>query len=188
MKKKMMVMMVAMFLVLSGAGLLAAAAKDKGKKDKPARYPSRTEKTETLLKGKKRLNIFAELMCKGTRMHGDSTLLTGMNFGLTFNNKFSIGLAGYGKADSPAGLPGYGGFTLGYTFAHKKLLHLRVVALFGSGDGYNGLFYVFEPEVRLELSVSKVVMLGLGVSKVFTDNKWDGFRGFCLTGGIRFGR
>ena len=107
---------------------------------------------------------------------------------MTFNNTFSVGAAGYGKANMTPGLPGYGGVTLGYAIAPHRLVHLKFGALFGAGSGCGGVFFICEPELRLELNLTRAVRIGCGVSRPFTDKKWNGLKNLSLVFGIRFGQ
>jgi len=105
---------------------------------------------ETVLRGKRRITLFAELGSKTTSIDGETSFFMGINFGLTFNNVFSVGFAGYGKANFIPGLPGYGGVTFAYVFHPERKVHFRITALAGSGTARNGtIFYFFEPGVEM---------------------------------------
>jgi hypothetical protein len=147
---------------------------------------------ETILRGKSRITLFAELNTKVTSIHDEASVIMGANFGLTINNVFSVGVGGYGKAnfagDGP-GLPGYGGAFFAYAFSPQKKTHFRVTALAGSGTSKGGdIFYVFEPGVDMIVNLSKIIRFQVGLSLPLVDSP-DSDLGnplFCVS--VQFGK
>lgn len=137
-----------------------------------------------------KMRLFAEILTKSTKISGDWVVLMGGNFGLTFGRTFSVGVAGYGKINFPTpGSPGYGGITLEYSFIPGRKIHFKIGALLGSGVGFReGIFYIFEPELKLILNLSHIVRIGGGISIPFTDKKSAGFKNPSIVLSFQFGK
>jgi hypothetical protein len=143
----------------------------------------------TVLQGKSTYQIFGEVSSKSTEVYNDYGLLMGGSLGVTINSVFSIGFAGYGKANFDPGLPGYGGLFFAYNFSPTRKLHFRATALAGSGTGgYGGVFYIFEPGLEGVLNISRVVRLTFGLSVPLTDKEYSGMDKAILTVGFQFGK
>lgn len=83
-------------------------------------------------------------------VHEDVSLMLGGKIGMTFNDKFSLGFAGYSLAnnsnfDINVGTPqqepvrigmGYGGLNLEYTLFTNKKIHFSIPVLIGAGGVY----------------------------------------------------
>jgi hypothetical protein len=143
----------------------------------------------TVLQGKTAYRIFGELSTKSTEINGEYGLLTGGSLGVTINRVFSVGLAGYGKANFDPGLPGYGGLFFAYNFSPSRKLHFRATALAGSGTSRVGsIFYIFEPGIEGVLNISQVVRLTFGLSVPLTDKENTGMENLSLNVGFQFGK
>lgn len=84
---------------------------------------------------------------KAGDVHEDISMFVGGKLGFTFNNKFSLGLAGYGLVTNsnftinPLTSPelvsidvGYGGLLLEYTLFSNKMLHFTIPVVLGAGN------------------------------------------------------
>lgn len=143
----------------------------------------------TLLQGKSTYRIFGELSSKSTEIDGEYGLLMGGSLGMTINRVFSVGFAGYGKANFDPGLPGYGGLFFAYNFSPTRKLHFRATALVGSGTSHFGsIFYIFEPGVEGVLNISQVVRLTFGLSMPLTDKDDTGMKNPAFNVGFQFGK
>lgn len=143
----------------------------------------------TVLQGKSTYRIFGEFSSKSTEIYGKYALLMGGSLGVTINRVFSIGFAGYGKANFDPGLPGYGGLFFAYNFSPTKKLHFRATALVGSGTSrYGSIFYIFEPGVEGVLNISRAVRLTFGLSVPLTDKDDTGMNNVSLNVGFQFGK
>jgi hypothetical protein len=58
----------------------------------------------------------------------------------------------------------------------------------GSGTCGGGIFYLFEPEVKVVTNLSHTVRIGLGISIPITDNKSTGLKNPSLTLDFQFGK
>ncbi len=79
-------------------------------------------------------------------VHEDISVFVGGKMGFTFNNKFSIGLAGYGLVNNsnfiiPTTTPelvsvdmGYGGLSMEYTLFSNKKIHFTIPVVLGVGN------------------------------------------------------
>jgi len=147
---------------------------------------------ETILRGKSRITLFAEINTKVTSIHKAAGVLIGTNLGLTFNNVFSVAVGGYGKANFAGGgpgLPGYGGAFFAYAFSPQKKTHFRATALAGSGTSRNGnIFYIFEPGVDMIVNLSRIVRFQFGLSLPLVDSPNSGLGSpiFCVS--FQFGK
>lgn len=146
-------------------------------------------KKHTVLQGKSTYRIFGEASSKSTDISGEYGLLLGGSFGLTINGVFSVGFAGYGKANFDPGLPGYGGLFLAYNISPTRKLHFRASALAGSGTSRHGtLFYILEPGVEGVLNISQVVRLTFGLTVPLTDKPNTGLENIIFNVGFQFGK
>jgi hypothetical protein len=144
---------------------------------------------QAVLQGKSTYRIFGELSTKHTEIDGEYGLLTGGSLGVTINRVFTIGFAGYGKANFDPGLPGYGGLYFSYNFSPSRKLHFRTTAIAGSGTSHFGnIFYIFEPGFEGVLNISQVVRLTFGISIPLTDKKDTGMESLSLNVGFQFGK
>ncbi len=144
---------------------------------------------ETVLRGKLRITLFAGIVSKITSMYGGTAVFTGGDFGLTFNNVFSVGFAGFGKTNFTPGLPGWGGITFAYVFRPEKQLHFRVTALAGSGTARTGtIFYIFEPGVEMVLNLSRIVRIQAGLSLPLVDKPDTGLDNVMFNVSFQFGK
>jgi hypothetical protein len=156
--------------------------------DTVARGDLNARSRRTVLQKRGKSHIYAGISTKSTSINGDTAVLMGFHLGLTFRQRFSVGFAGYGKVNMPPGLPGYGGVTVEYSFNPWKKFHYKVGALMGSGTGDSGIFYLFEPEVKLVMNLSQTVRIGLGISIPITDNKSTGLKNPSLALDFQFGK
>lgn len=110
----------------------------------------------------------------------DMSLFVGGKMGFTFNNSFSIGIAGYGLTNNSnfdidyAGNPntparigmGYGGLSLEYTLFSNKVVHFSVPVVVGAASIYvyedDGDFFYNDYE-DIENSAAFVVEPGVNV-------------------------
>lgn len=144
---------------------------------------------ETVLRGKRRITFYAELGSKTTSIDGETFLFMGGNFGLTFNNVFSVGVAGYGKANFDPGLPGYGGVTFAYVFHPERKVHYRITALAGSGTARSGaIFYLFEPGAEMIMNLSRIVRIHAGLSFPLVDKQFSCIDNLMFNVGFQFGK
>jgi len=126
-------------------------------------------------------------------VHEDISLIIGGKMGFTFNEHFTIGLAGYGLTNNsnfdinndpldPARIGmGYGGLNLEYTFFSNKKVHFTIPVVVGAagiyvyeddGDFFSDQFneiensaaFVVEPGVNIELNLFKFFRIDLGAS------------------------
>ena len=126
-------------------------------------------------------------------IHEDASMLLGGKIGMTFNDKFSLGLAGYGLTNNsnfdinddplnPARIGmGYGGLNLEYTFFTNKKIHFSIPVLVGVGGIYiyeddddyfnnewdeieNSAALVIEPGIDIEMNLFKFFRVGVGAS------------------------
>ncbi|PLX10079.1 MAG: hypothetical protein C0597_17400 [Marinilabiliales bacterium] len=85
---------------------------------------------------------------KTGNVHEDASLLIGGRIGMTFNEKFTLGLGGYGLVNNSnfdtgntlypearIGM-GYGGLAMEYTFFSNKKVHFTIPVLLGVGGVY----------------------------------------------------
>ena len=127
-------------------------------------------------------------------VHEDVSLFIGGNLGMTFNDKFTFGLAGYGLTnnsnfdinrtgtlESASIGMGYGGLLLEYTFFTNKKIHFSIPVVVGvagiyiyeDDDDYfnsewdeieNSAAFVVEPGINIELNMFKFFRIDLGAS------------------------
>jgi hypothetical protein len=144
---------------------------------------------QAVLQGKSTYRVFGELGSKSTEIDGEYGLLMGGSLGVTINRVFSVGFAGYGKANFDPGLPGYGGIFFAYNVSPTRKLHFRATALVGSGTSdYGNIFYIFEPGLEAVLNISQVVRLTFGISMPLTDKDNTSLEKAALNIGFQFGK
>lgn len=160
---------------------------------------------ETLLKGESHANFYGEFGTKTTEIFDEFAALVGGHLGWTFNHSFSVGFAGYARAEPEdeygSGCwncdcyrhceyrgPAYGGFTTAFIFPPKNLVHFKVGALFGAGYAWDRHFYIFEPEFDVVLNISQIVRLQAGISYPLTDRNHSGLDDVMFNVSFRFGR
>ncbi len=130
---------------------------------------------------------------KVSNVHEDISLIIGGKMGFTFNDHFTIGIAGFGLTNNsnfdindnpldPARIGmGYGGLNLEYTFFSNKKIHFTIPVVLGAagiyvyeddGDFFSDQFneiensaaFVVEPGVNIELNLFKFFRIDLGAS------------------------
>jgi hypothetical protein len=162
---------------------------------------------ETLLGGESSAYFFGEFGTKTTEVHDEFAVLVGGQIGWTFNRSFSVGFAGYARAEHEDYYwcdswdwdcdgyryceyrgPAYGGITTAFIFPPQNLIHFKVGALFGGGYAWDRHFYIFEPQVDLVLNISQIVKLQVGVSFPITDRDHTGLDDVMLNASFRFGK
>jgi hypothetical protein len=162
---------------------------------------------ETLLGGESHAYFFGEFGTKTTEVHDEFSVLVGGQLGWTFNHSFSVGFAGYARAEHEDEYghgswnwdcdgyrycdyrgPAYGGITTAFIFPPKNLIHFKVGALFGAGYAWDRHFYIFEPEIDLVLNISQIVKFQVGVSFPITDRDHTGLDEVMLNASFRFGK
>ena len=127
-------------------------------------------------------------------VHEDISMFVGGKIGFTLNNKFSIGLAGYGLVSNSnfyiiqITTPElvyvdmrYGGLSMEYTLFSNKKIHFTIPVVLGvgntfiyedDGDYFNRYFieiessaaFVVEPGVNMELNLFKFLRIDIGAS------------------------
>jgi len=144
---------------------------------------------QTVLQGKSKYALFGQLDSKSTSLPGGYALFMGGQLGVTINQVFCVGVAGYGKANFNPGLPAWGGVTFGYAFSPTNKLHVRVIALVGSGSAPVGsVFYIFEPGVEAILNLSRLVRVQFGLSMPLVDKTGSGLTNPMFNVSIQFGK
>ncbi len=139
---------------------------------------------------------FGAPVLKVTAIDGQTSLFVGGRGGWVINKTFVIGGGGYGLVTHTpvSGLPstslqvGYGGGELEYIFASDEAIHASLMMLIGAGgaqmhaDSLGGgmnnwergnlastTFFVFEPQVNVELNLTRWFRIGAGVSYRYTN-------------------
>ena len=162
---------------------------------------------DTLLGGESHAYFFGEFGTKSTEIHDEFAVLVGGQLGWTFNNAFSVGFAGYARAEHEDRYgcgswdwdcdgyrycdyrgPAYGGVTTAFIFPPKNLIHFKVGALFGAGYAWDRHFYIIEPEVDVVLNISQILRLQVGVSFPITDRDHTGLNDVMFNVSFRFGK
>ncbi len=156
---------------------------------------------ETLLSGKSSAYFYGEIGIKTTEIFDDFMVLVGGQLGWTFNNSFSVGFAGYARAeDEDKSIywdcyrycdyigPAYGGITTAFIFPPKNLIHFKVGVLFGAGYAWDRHFYIIEPEFDVVLNISQIVRIQAGISYPFTDKDEIGPNDVMFNVSFRFGK
>lgn len=129
---------------------------------------------------------------KVSNVHEDISMFIGGKLGFTMNEKFSVGLAGYGlvnnsnfyidalNQDASIGF-GYGGLNMEYTLFSNKVVHFTIPVVVGAGGVYlyeddgdyfnndwdeieNSAAFVVEPGLTVELNLFKYFRVDIGAS------------------------
>jgi len=156
--------------------------------DTVARGDLNARSRRTVLQRRGKPHLYREITTKSTKIYGDIAVLIGLNLGWTFNQRVSVGFAGYGKANMPPGLPGYGGVTFRFIFNPRNKFHFHVGALLGSGSGGGGVFYIFEPEVNVVMNLTHGIRVGMGITIPMTDKKYNGLKNPAFALSLQFGK
>ena len=83
--------------------------------DAVARGDLQAKQRKRVVLRKKKGKLFGEFITKTTVTHGEAQVYAGLQIGLSFDQRFYVGLGGYGKTNFPSpGTPGYGGFIFGF--------------------------------------------------------------------------
>jgi hypothetical protein len=156
---------------------------------------------ETLLSGKSSAYFYGEIGIKTIDLFDEFMVLVGGQLGWTFNNSFSVGFAGYARAeDEDKSIywdcyryvdyigPAYGGITTAFIFLPKSLIHFKAGALFGAGYAWDRHFYIIEPEFDVVLNISQIVRIQAGISYPFTDKDEVGPNDVMFNVSFRFGK
>ncbi|NIM11434.1 MAG: hypothetical protein GTO45_36835 [Candidatus Aminicenantes bacterium] len=151
-------------------GKRVALARDDFKKmdkiDTVARGDFRAIKRKTFKKRGK-TTIFGAWLNKLTRVRDTWSMLSGFQFGLTFNRSLSIGFAGFANTgDFPLGHPVYWGLTVEYLFPARSMFQPKVGILVGAGEEYllSHGFYVIEPEASVTFNITRKFSITSGIS------------------------
>ena len=167
--------------------------------EKPVRPAGETEKKDDMktIFTKDNLKLTGGYIAPEIKVgdvHEDISLFVGGRMGFTFNDKFSMGLAGYGLVSNSnfdinrTGTPesvsigfGYGGLNMEYTLFSNKVVHFTIPVVVGVGGVYlyedqgdylydnfydieNSAAFVVEPGVTVELNLFKFFRIDLGAS------------------------
>jgi hypothetical protein len=162
---------------------------------------------ETLLGGESHAHFFGEFGTKTTEIFDEFAVLVGGQLGWTFNHAFSVGFAGYARAEHEDRYdcgswgwdcdgykyceyrgPAYGGITTAFIFPPKNLIHFKVGALFGAGYAWDRHFYIFEPEFDIVLNISQIVRIQAGISYPITEKDHSGLENVMFNVSFRFGK
>ncbi|MGD9346414.1 MAG: hypothetical protein PVH84_11155 [Candidatus Aminicenantes bacterium] len=162
---------------------------------------------ETLLKGESHAYFFGEFGTKTTEIFDEFAVLVGGHLGWTFNHTFSVGFAGYARAEHEDEYgcgcwdwdcdhyrycdyrgPAYGGITTAFIFPPQNLVHFKVGALFGAGYAWDRHFYIFEPEFDVVLNISQILRIQAGISYPLTDRDHSGLDDVMFNVSFRFGK
>ncbi|WP_425390013.1 hypothetical protein [Ekhidna sp.] len=156
------------------------------------------EEIKSLLSKQNDLNAFGAGDLKVGDLMGERALLVGAYGGFIINRRYLFGVAGYGIVTNVEfdGLVqgqteekklnlhgGYGGIIIGWTIAHKELVHLSIPIVLGAGsfevddkDFFvnnpadseftieNSVFFIAEPGIEAEFNITKYFRLGAGVT------------------------
>ena len=152
--------------------------------------PALAAEQETLIKGDHEHGGFGGPVVKITTFDFEPGIVVGGRGGWIIDHKLVIGGGGYGLtknlnkgeddiSDGSTLSFGYGGFELEYIFGSDKLVHGSIYTLIGGGslslmgdetDNHTietNEYFVFEPDLNLELNVTKFFRIGLGVGYRF---------------------
>lgn len=86
----------------------------------------------------------------------------GARLSLLLDDKFMIGVAGYGMTKTGYVPMGYEGVVFEFLPHSDRLAHVLFGGLMGVGGRFNTAISVAEPEVRLNLNAAKWLRLGVG--------------------------
>lgn len=148
------------------------------------------DKQKTLLNNNSKLGSFGALNANYSRAIDATWIYIGAEAGITINDYFLLGIAGYGlvssntienanvaKSDQLNVYGGYGGVLLGAKIAPKKVFHVNIPLFLGIGNleiSDNNYFpqgdpkftlersqyFVMEPRVEAELNITQKFKLG----------------------------
>lgn len=119
---------------------------------------------KTLVEGKVTKSVliaFPEV--KFSAVDGRFANFVGVRGGILLNDKFLIGVGGYGLTNVRT-LPamGYGGLVLEYTPIPHEAVTFSVGGLIGGGGANAVSFFTAEPEARLRVNITRWFRLGFG--------------------------
>ncbi|MCB2195753.1 MAG: porin family protein [Bacteroidetes bacterium] len=127
-------------------------------------------------------------------VYEDASMLVGGRIGMTFNDKFNLGMGGYGLVNNSnfeaidyPGIDqarismGYGGLTMEYVFFTNEKIHFTIPVLIGAGGVYiyedvddyfnndwneleNSAAFIVEPGIYIEFNLFKFFRIDLGAS------------------------
>jgi hypothetical protein len=172
--------------------------------------------TETLLDGSRAYGGYAAPELKLTSIAQSPALLAGLEGGWVVSHRFVLSGAAYGLVSDvtspnelqPLGQRAhltffYGGLRPAIVLAPRRVAHITVGVLVGGGavgsETSSGLshssssFFVFEPDIALELNAARAVRVGLGVGyRLCTDSDlaglhWGTLSSPTATLALRFG-
>ena len=151
------------------------------------------QRQPTLMRKKKfKSNFFVDLNSRVTSINGGSSVMSGTRLGMTFNKRFSFGFVGYTEIKTNGGNSNhsYAGFALEYAFPSMRVFNLKagLVLAAGSSDILDANFLVAEPEILLNLHVTRLINIGTGVSFRILSRKGTGIGAFSWNLSLRFGK
>ncbi|MGI9544699.1 MAG: hypothetical protein ACR2MX_15665, partial [Cyclobacteriaceae bacterium] len=102
------------------------------------------KETKTVLGKNTKARGFGSLDLKVSKLKNDHALLVGAHGGVILDNRFILGLGGYGlttnvdfEGTDPTGKQylygGYGGLVLGAVIAPREMVHIYIPVLIGAG-------------------------------------------------------
>ncbi|MCX5868785.1 MAG: hypothetical protein NT009_15125 [Proteobacteria bacterium] len=168
--------------------------------------PALAAEQETLIKGDHEHGGFGGPVVKFTTFDFEPGVVVGGRGGWIIDHKLVIGGGGYGLtknlnkddgnySDESQLSFGYGGFELEYIFGSDKLVHGSIYTLIGGGsltlmgnenDNHmveSNEYFVFEPDLNLELNVAKFFRIGLGLGyRVVAGDEFHGYDYLGLSG------
>ena len=129
-----------------------------------------------------------------SELNGDFTNFVGLYGGWLINHRFLLGVGGYGKTSGvDRSQMGYGGLVLEYFIRPERLWNPSVKMLVGGGAiswNWTDPFFVAEPEVKMNLNLSRRWRLAFGGGYRFVGGApgRDGaLSGFLADVAIKFG-
>lgn len=151
------------------------------------------KETKTVLGKNTKARGFGSLDLKVSKFKNDHALLVGAHGGVLLDNRFILGLGGYGlttnvdfEGTDPIGKQylygGYGGLVLGAVIAPREMVHIYIPVLIGAGgmevtdQNYfqgrfdsnhfteSSAFFVVEPGIEVEINMTKFFKIGIGGS------------------------
>jgi len=100
---------------------------------------------------------------KFSAVDGRFANFVGLRGGILLNDKFLIGVGGYGLTNVRTLPPmGYGGLVLEYSPKSNRMVHFSVGGLVGGGGASGVSFFAAEPEARLRVNITRWFRLGFG--------------------------
>lgn len=177
---------------------------------------------KTLAGSVRHFGFYGGLSLRTTELNNEALMMGGFRLGFIANRSLGIGIEGYGiiptasynnviQGQSVIPLGGYGGLTLEPIIWSNKAIHLTFPVTGGAGWlGYHedwkdelfnsgeviaeDVFWYVEPGVNIEINISKVLRIDLGVSKRFLqefeliNTPADSFETLNYTFGLKIGR